>query len=399
MQNGKKRWLTWSLVFLTLALLLVWGLRPKREQVEVAAVERGLLQVTLDEEGETRVRDLFVVSAPVAGRLLRIDLEPGDPVQGGITTLATFQPQRPIPLDARSRAEADAEHLAAHASLEQARAERDRFAADLSFARTEGARYRRLAAEGVVSAERAEAADLETQLCEDGLDGAEHAVEVAAHRLAAAEARLIESGDQESGEGLSLHSPIDGVVLRQLRESESVVPAGEPLLVVGDPRDIEIVADFLSSDAVRIEPGDIVLIERWGGEHELHGRVRRIEPSGFTKVSALGVEEQRVNVIVDVEDPPEARHGLADGFRVELRVVVWEADGVLTAPVGSVFRSDDGWAVYIARDGRARLQAVELGQRGSRRVEITSGIAEGDLLVLHPGDDIADGVKVELPDG
>lgn len=396
MQNARKRWIVWSAIALVVGLVLVWGLLPKAQSVELATAERGSLQVTLDEEGETRVCDRFIVSAPVAGRLLRIELEPGDPVEGGETVLAIFAPQNPIPLDARARAEAEAQHRAAHAALDRARAELNRARGELDFAVTDRERYRRLATEAVVSEEKVDAAELEARRCEDALHAAEHAVEGAVHQLKAAESRLIESGEAiGDSTGLALHSPIDGVVLRRLRESESIVPAGEPLLEVGDPADLEIVADFLSSDAVRIRPRDAVLVERWGGKGTLHGRVRRVEPSGFMKVSALGVEEQRVNVIIDVEEPPAMRPGLGDGFRVEVRVVVWEADDVLSVPVGSVFRSSEGWAAYRVDDGRARQRSVEIGERGTRRVEIRSGLADGDVVILHPGEDVADGVRVK----
>jgi len=197
------------------------------------------------------------------------------------------------------------------------------------------------------------------------------------------------------GSPISLRSPVDGVVLRRMRESEAVVATGEPLLEVGEPEDLEIVADYLSADAVKIHPGDRVLIEEWGGDRPLEGRVRRVEPSGFMKISALGVEEQRVNVVVDFNDPPQDRKGLADGFRVELQVVLWEGQDVLQVPTGSLFRDGDGWAVFAVENGRARLRQVEIGRQGGLFAEVLSGLEEGDRVIVHPGDSIAEGLRVE----
>jgi HlyD family secretion protein len=199
----------------------------------------------------------------------------------------------------------------------------------------------------------------------------------------------------DAGSPISLYSPVDGVVLRRLRESEAVVPAGEPLVEVGEPGDLEIVADYLSADAVKIQPGSRVLIEEWGGETDLEGVVRRVEPSGFIKISALGVEEQRVNVVVDFVDPPETRRGLADGFRVELKVVLWEGEEVLQVPTGSLFRSGDDWAVFAIDGGRAKLRTVEIGRRGGLVAEIVGGLEEGDRVVLHPGDSLVEGLRVK----
>ncbi len=397
-----KRQRTWVGGGALLVLLLAWAFWPRPELADLGIVERAPLQVTLDEEGETRVRDRFVVSAPLAGRVLRIELEPGDPVEADETVLATFQPQTPTLLDARSRAEAEAGARAARASLERARADRDRAAAELEFAQAEVERFRRLAGDRIVSDEELESAELEARSRAEALEAAEFSVQTARYQLEVARARLLEGsalsgnpGVSEAGSPISLYSPVDGVVLRRLRESEAVVPAGEPLLEVGQPDELEIVADYLSADAVKIRPGDRVLIEEWGGERPLEGRVRRVEPSGFMKISALGVEEQRVNVVVDFVDPPEARPGLADGFRVELRVVLWEGEDVLQVPTGSLFRDGDDWAVFAVEGGKARLRQVEIGRQGGLVAEVVSGLEEGDQVILHPGDSIVDGLRVK----
>lgn len=394
MKWTKKRRISWLVGCTVLVLLLVWAFSPRPEPVDLAAVERGELRITLDEEGETRVRERFVVSAPLAGRVLRIELEPGDPVVANETVLATFQPTTPALLDARSRAEAEAGVRAARASLERARADEQRTRAESEFARAELERFRRLAAERIVSQEELEGAELEARRQAEALAAAEFAVQNARHQLEAARARLVE-GLASSGNPIALRSPVDGTVLRRMRESEAVVPVGEPLLEVGQAADLEIVSDYLSADAVKIRPGQRALIEEWGGDRPLEGRVRRVEPSGFLKISALGVEEQRVNVIVDLVDPPEARPGLADNFRVELKVVLWEGDDVLRVPSGSLFRDGEQWTVFAVEKGRARLRQVEIGRQGGLAAEVIGGLSEGELVILHPGDSVVDGLRVE----
>lgn len=377
--------------------LLIFALRPKAQGADFATVERGALQVTLDEEGETRVRDRFTVSAPLAGRVLRIELEPGDPVLADDTVLAVFQPSAPTLLDSRSRAEAQAQLKAAEAALGLARAERDKVAAELRYAASELARYRKLAAAEIVSQDALESTELRESTASEALKSAEFAIRSRQHDLEMARARLVESSgapSQNTGAPIELRSPIDGVVLRRLHESESVVPAGEPLIEVADPARLEIVADFLSTDAVRITAGQTVLIEQWGGNLALAGRVRRVEPSGFTKISALGVEEQRVNVIIDFADSREAWEALGDGFRVEVRVVIWEKEAILKAPTSSLFRHGESWAVFAVENGKAVLREIEIGQRNGLEAELLSGLEEGARVIVHPGDNIADGVAV-----
>ena len=377
-------------------VLIGWSLIPDPLPADFATVERGRLRVTIDEEGETRVRDRFVVSAPLAGRVLRIELEPGDPVIAGDTVLATFQPSDPVLLDARSRAEAEARVKAADAALGSAGADLDRARAELKKAEADLERARRLAGEEIVSAEQLEAAELDYDTRLKAVRAAEFAMRTSAYDLEVARASLVEPGAGDgSREPILIRSPVNGTVLRRLRESEAVVPAGEPLLEVGDPADLEIVSDLLSTDAVKVRRGQKVLIEQWGGERPLHGVVRRVEPSGFMKVSALGVEEQRVNVIVDFEDPREAWQTLGDGFRVEVRIVTWEQDDVLTVPTSSLFRQGEGWAVYAVEDGKAVLTPVEVGRRNGLAAQVQDGLDEGRQVIVHPSDAIADGVKVE----
>ena len=372
-------------------VLLAVALWPDAVEVDVAPVERGALQVTVDDEGETRVRDRFVISAPVAGRLLRIELEPGDPVRRG-DAVAGLSPAAPALLDARTRAQAVGAVDAAQGALGRARAERDRARVARDRARSEVERHRALASTGIVSAEVLEQREAEARAAEDALRAASFAAATAEGELERARAVLLQTSGG-GGREIVLHSPVNGVVLRRLRESEAVVPAGEPLLELGDREDLEIVSDLLSVDAVKVKAGQGVLVEQWGGEGALRGRVRRVEPSGFLKISALGVEEQRVNVIVDFQDPAQAR-ALGDGYRVEVRVVVWEGQDVVKAPTSSLFRQGEKWAVFVAQGGRARLRTVEVGQRNGQEAQILAGIAPGESVIVHPSDSIRDAVRI-----
>ena len=379
-------------VILVVAAILAVALWPEATDVELARAERGAMQVTIDEDGETRVRERFVVSAPVAGRLLRIELEPGDAVVRGGTVVARLVPGEAPLLDPRTRTELAASIEAARAAVAQAQAERDRAAATLDQARSSLQRQERLAEAGVVSQEELESARTALKTAEGSLRAADFAVTRTEYELQLARARL--QAPPPAGRAVDVFAPVDGVILKRLHESEAMVPAGEPLLEIGDPAQLEVVADLLSTDAVQVSAGDPVLIEQWGGGHPLRARVRRVEPSGFMKVSALGVEEQRVNVVVDFEDPAGAAKALGDAYRVEVRVVTWQEQDVLKVPVGSVFRRGDDWAVFVVEDGRARLQIVELGQRNSDEAEIVSGLDAGQATVLHPPDTLADGARV-----
>ncbi len=376
------------------AVLLLASLWPATVTVDVARVTRGALRVTVDEEGETRVRRRFVVSAPVAGRVGRIELEPGDAVRRGQTLLATFFPADPAPLDARSRAEAEAAVRAARSTRDAARAGRDRAETASKLAESELRRARELAREKLLPPSEMDAREAAARAAEEALQAAEFDAAAAEHRLQLAEARLAPVTAGPRARVLELRAPVDGTVLRRLRESESVVPAGEPLLELGDPSAVEIVSDLLSTDAVRVRAGQEALIEHWGGEGTLRARVRRVEPSGFMKVSALGVEEQRVNVVLDFEDPPEARRPLGDGYRVEIRVVVAETASALKAPNSALFRRGEQWSAFVVEGGRARLRAVELGRRNGVEAEVLKGLAEGAVVVLHAGDRVTDGTRV-----
>ena len=375
--------------------LLAVALWPQAVEVDVAEVAAGPLLVTIDEEGQTRVRQRFVVSSPVAGRVLRIELEPGDEVKRGDVVARVRAETSPL-LDPRSRAEAEAAVASARAALGRARAEAQRARTALAQAERELARVRELAAGGLTTPQEVDLREAEEAAAQEALNAATFAVQAAESELGRAQARLSPSTPDTSGRVVSVSAPVDGTVLRRMRESESVVPAGEPLLEIGDPSRLEIVSDLLSTDAVQVPPGARAIIEQWGGSRELASRVRRVEPSGFTKISALGVEEQRVNVILDFVDPVDAWSQLGDGYRVEVRIVVWEAPRVLKVPTGALFREGERWAVYVVENDRARLRTIELGRQTGQEAEVIAGLAEGDLVILHPGDTLVADGRVEL---
>ena len=389
-----KRPLLW-LALVVVVAAIAFALRPQPVPADFATVGRGSLRVTIDEEGETRVRNRFVVSAPVTGRVLRIDLEPGDRVVAGETVIASVQPASPPLLDARTRAEAAARVSAAESALEEARAARDRTRTERDLALSDLERQRELDEGGLVSEERLETAETTARAREDALRAAESAVHTAESQLQAARAVLLDpDGRREQGPPVVVQAPVTGVVLRRIRESEAIVPAGESLVEIGDPGNLEIVSDLLSTDAVRIREGLRVLIEGWGGDETLRGVVRRVEPSGFTKISALGVEEQRVNVLIDFTDPATAWEALGDGYRVEVRVIVWEGEDVLKVETSSLFRLGDEWTVYVVEDGRATRRPVTVGHRNGFEAEILAGLEAGEQIILHPGDAVENGVAV-----
>jgi len=379
------------LIIAAIAAMAMW---PESLEVDVTQVTQGPLQVTIDEDGETRVRDRFVVSAPVAGRLSRIELEPGDPVKRGQTILARMTPGEAPLLDPRTRGEFTAGVEAARAAVGQAQAERERAAAALARARSTLQRQQALEKAGAIARDALEEAQTAVLTTEEAARAAEFSVRRAEQELQVASARLLSPAP--GGRMITVVAPVDGVVLRRVRESEAIVGSGEPLIEIGNPSRIEVIADLLSTDAVRVRPGTDVLIEQWGGDEPLHARVRRVEPSGFMKVSALGVEEQRVNVVIDFADPAAVAKVLGDGYRVEVRIVVWRDENVLKAPVGSLFRRDAGWAAFVVDEGVAHLRPVELGQRNESEAQIVKGLSAGQTLVLHPPDTLTDGMRVTV---
>jgi HlyD family secretion protein len=391
-----RRTITWTMAAVVVGLLAVVVFRGSPVPADIVEVARGHLQVTIDREGRTRVRDRYVVSAPVAGRVLRIPLQPGDPVIGGQTLVATFLPELPPLLDARTRAEADARMRAAEADLRQAKAAQAGSEARLGLARKQRDRVAELLREALAPPSDLDAAEAEARAQAEAATAAAEGARAAQHQLDAARASLIATADSggRAGRSLAIRAPVDGVVLERLHESESVVSAGEPLVTIANPADLEIIADYLSTEAVQIRPGMPAAIDRWGGDQLLRGHVRRVEPFAFLKVSALGVEEQRVNVVLGLDDPPGVWRSLGDGYRVEVRVVLWDRPDVLKVPTSALFRRGNDWTVFVVQGGRVRLRAVAIGQRTGLEAQVLGGLDEHDLVIVHPSDAVTDGVRV-----
>jgi HlyD family secretion protein len=379
--------------------LLVIVFRPAPLRVEIGRVERGRLLVTVDEEGETRVRDRFVVTAPIAGRVARLTVEAGDTVQHGMVVAR----MHPLPLDPRTRAEAEARLDAAQAAVREADARVEQATAAHAQAERSATRARQLGKLGTIGVEERELSELAETARGKEREAAEFAARSARFNLEAARAALMAPGADgaqglvsacASGEAecLDLRAPVDGQVLRVPQKSERVVAAGEALLEVGDPKALEIVVDVLSTDAVKVHAGATMLIEEWGGATPLTARVRVVEPSGFTKVSALGVEEQRVNIVGDFADGAAT---LGDGYRLEARIVVSEKTDALRVPTSALFRRQGDWHVFAVRDGIARQTPVEVGERNQTDAEVLGGLSVGDEVILHPSDQVDDGVRVE----
>jgi HlyD family secretion protein len=380
------------LVLLTVIAGLAWALWPRPLPVETAVIENRDIVVTVEEEGKSRIREIFTVSAPIGGQTLRIDLHAGDPVVKDETVLAAIRPAAPGLLDARLKRVAEAAAASAEAGVGLAQAEVRQAEARLAFLRTELSRAERLAAKGTISDSARDKARLEAETAEAILASARSALAVRERELERAEAALIETGTAEGPCCTEIKAPVTGKILRVMAESEQVVQAGTPLMEIGDPADLEITADILSRDAVEINPGAAAEIVNWGGP-PLAAKVRRIEPSAVTKVSALGIEEQRVPVILDLLDPHQAKQ-LGDGFRVIVRVAVWTGKDRVSVPIAALFRRGAAWTVYRLDGGRAVLQTVEIGRRNDDVAEVTEGLSAGDVVILHPSDQLSDGVRV-----
>lgn len=387
-------------VIILLAAALSYAFWPRLLAVEIGEVARGPMRLTIDEEGRTRVHDPYLVSTPVAGRLLRVTVEPGDPVVAGESVVAVMLPATPAALDRRSRNQADAEVSAAEAALRLARAERDRAAADRNLAEIELDRTRRLHDSNLESQATLDREIRQAKSAEAGLRTATAAIELRQAELVSARARLIryagqESAGAESADAINLYAPSSGRVLRILQQSEATLPAGAAVLEIGNVEDdLEVLVELLSSDAVQVAPGDKVMFNGWGGSMVLNGVVERIEPWGFTKVSALGVEEQRVNTIIGFTDPPAAWQKLGHGFRVEAQIVVWEDADALIVPSSALFRNGDDWRVYVVKGGGANLRAVEIGRNNGVAAQVLRGVDAGERVILYPAAELAEGARV-----
>lgn len=378
-----------------LVAAVVYGFMPDPIMVELAEATRGPLEVTVDEEGRTRVQDRYVVSAPVAGYARRLPWEVGDAVAQG-DVLLTLEPTRAPSLDARSRAQAQAQVAAAQARLNAAEEEAQAAEAAADLAVRELDRMTMLYESGNASQQALDQAIATRQQAQARLRSATFAVDVARYDVDAAQTALRYAGrEAQAADLVEVQAPVDGAILAVHQKSEGVVQPGQPLVAVGDPRALEVMVEVLSTDAVQIGPGTRVRFERWGGEQPLDGRVRVVEPVGFTKVSALGVEEQRVRIIADLTSPPAQWERLGDGYRVEAQFIVWEGADVLRVPSSALFREGEGWAVFVAQDDEAELRRVEIGHRAGLQTEIVSGLEAGEQVIPHPDDDLEDGASIE----
>lgn len=392
----RTRHLVLILFLLGAVAALTYALWPASVPVDLARVERGPLRTTVDEDGKTRLKERYIVSAPLAGRLSRVTLREGDAVTAGQTILATIDPMDPSLLDPRALAEATARVRAAEAALERAGAAVRRAAAAQELAQSELARLREATAKGAGSTQELQRALAEDVIRREELRAVGFDRDIASFELEQARAALLHSSGEPSQASVrfDITAPVSGRVLRVIQESAAVVTAGSPLIEVGDPTDLELVIDVLSTDAVAIRPGAQVSIEHWGGEAPLSGHVRLVEPAAFTKFSALRVEEQRVNVIIDLDDAPEARPTLGDGYRVEARIVTWESPDTIKVPTSALFRTQKSWAVFLADRGRAVTREVALGRRNADEAQVLSGLEPGDTVVAYPGDKVRDGVRI-----
>ena len=403
----------WYVIASVIVAMVAFAFVPKPVEVDVARVERGLMRVTVDQDGKTRVKERYVIAAPLMGRLIRVNLKAGDPVEAGKTVVAAIVPTPPELLDARAREEAEARVRAAEASLLQAEpmiaratARRDQAVVDLE-------RARKMSLDSVVSQDEMDQKMLAVSVTEAEAKAATFARDVARFQLEQARAALARTSVPSTANSLSpatapivedtpasadsifqIISPVSGYVLRVWQESEAPVNPGTQLLEVGDISELEAVIDVLSRDAVNVRMGAPVLLERWGGGDALRGAVRRVEPSGFTKISALGVEEQRVNVIVDFTDDQNARESLGDGYRVDARIIIWEKSDVVKVPVGALFRNGTDWSVFVVNAGKASERKLKLGRMNAGEAEVLDGLSDQDVVIMHPSDKIKNDVKV-----
>jgi len=373
-----------------------YALREKPQLVDVGTVTRGPMRGTVSQEGITRVREVYAVSAPIAGHLSRTVLDEGDAVRAGVTVVAAIHPLDPPLIDSRSQAELVAAREAARAAVSMAEIDLKRLQSDLQFSRDNLERAKALAKTNFLAQSALQKASTDVEVLEAQIASAEAAIELRKAELASAEARLIPPSDPnrkpEASCCVHLTAPVDGVVLSVFARSEQPVAVGTKIAEIGDPADLEVTVDLLSSDAVRVASGSKAEIFDWGGEKALPAKLRRIDPAGFTKVSALGIEEQRVNLVLDLDDKDPR---LGHGFRVYARLTLWQSEDTLRLPISALFRDGQDWSLFAIRDGRARQVAVEIGQMNDEVAELTGGLAEGDRIILHPSDMVSDGTLVE----
>ena len=396
MRWKNKRW--WLLTGLVVTGLVFIAFLPQRVRVEIAPVVRGTFTQTVDEDGKTRVRERYTVSAPLEGTVERIRLKAGDPVEPGML-LAILFPRVPALLDGRTQQELQERLGAAEAMRQGARATVERAHAALQQAQADYERTKALANEALVAPARREQMELAVTVATKNLLAAKFEDDAAAHQVEMARAALLRAQDATTKSSTTdqrweMRSPLIGRVLRVWQESEGVVALGAPLLELADPSDLEVVVDVLTTDAVLILPGAQVWLERWGGDAAVEGRVRLVEPSGFTKISALGVEEQRINVVIDIVRRTEQWKTVGDGYRIDARIVVFSRDQVVKVPTGALFREGDEWAVFVVTESRAWKRQIQVSRRNGHEALVDTGLEPGELVILYPSDAVMDGVRV-----
>ena len=395
-RTGKSLWrrAILSAAVLALAAFIVTGLMPKAVEAEMDPITRGPLTVSVLEEGKTRIRDRYVVSPPVAGYLRRPPVRAGDPIVAGETLLAAIQASPSGFLDPRARAQAEAAVRSAEAALQQRNEQAQSATAELDLARKELARAEQLRKKGAIAVQEFDTASNHVDMLGKQVGSTHFALKVAEFELEQARAALVQATGESAGSGqpIEIRAPVSGFVLNVLEESAKPVTPGLPIMEVGDPKNLEAEIELLSSDAVNVKPGADVSIEQWGGGQPLRGKVALVEPGGFLKVSALGVEEQRVKVRVNFVDLPEGV--LGDRYRVEARIVTWTSDNVLQVPTGALFRRGNEWMTFVVEGGRAKLTKVGIGHTNGISAEVTSGLSAGQKVILHPPDTVSDGVAV-----
>ncbi|MFT4546076.1 MAG: HlyD family secretion protein [Verrucomicrobiales bacterium] len=398
MKSLRKK-LFWLLVLALVAGAAIFASRPAPAEVDLAEATLGDLTVTVDEDGMTRIRERYVVSTPLAGRLVRVTLKPGDEVKAGETLITTLEPTDPQLLDARAKAQAEARVRGAEAAQKQAQSQVAAAEKKHQLAVADAERAARLYKKNGTSQQNYEHVQFEAQNAAVALNSVQLAVQIAEFEAEQARAALLLAGeepsDSQNNNRFQITAPIDGRVLRVFQESSTVVQAGERLVELGDPQDLEVAVDVLSTDAIKIVSGASVRLEHWGGDGDLKGKVRLVEPSAFTKISALGVEEQRVWVIIDLVDPTAIRSTLGDAYRVEARITTANQTAVVKVPAGALFRKNqETWAVFVAEDETAVLKEVQRGQTNGIETEITAGLSAGEKVILHPSDQIDAGVGI-----
>lgn len=415
---ARKRSRTWIIAVagVLVAAILLYAFWPRAMPVDMGKVHRAAMVVTIDEEARTRVRDTYVVSAPITGRLLRVSVKPGDAVEGGRSVVFRMMPTHIPALDKRTREQARATVSAAEAALQAARADLQKAIADKEFAEAEQRRKRALRKRGTISEAALEQAERAYRAARANLNVAKAAIAVKQAELANARAQLMsfdnsaltaaptsppatpppsQLGMTQDANTIPITAPTSGRILRVIQESETTVNAGTPILEIGNiANDLEVLAELLSTDAVQVAPGYRVLIRKWGGGTTLNGVVERVEPWGFTKTSALGVEEQRVKTLIRFTDPPEKRRSLGHGFRVEVQIVIYEKDDALVVPSSALFRQGANWAVFVATGGRAKRTIVNIGRNNGTIAEVTDGLKEGTDVILYPGPTLAEGQRI-----